>query len=809
MPSTRAFADEAPEGAPIEIPVGPYDQHSPFGGPMTNDSGHPVDCREVVIPLENGKFSKEIQCKGDFESLKKVGKKSVWGKIVNFVFEIPEELKKFWTNTVKKAKLPVPVKVKYNLPSSSNGAAEIALEVKTETEPSYIRDHYSKKDSYRLSGSGSLFSPDIPIALSASANNELMYVRQMPCPPEESVTACRLGQIFTEVPKVSLPFWASVAREMSYTDFFTFTTATTLASSAPIFGIPGFGVGASVALSGQFTFQVFREQRNYIRLKVFSVHSDTKSIGGSSTFDIKVTPIARVNSLLNRTAFRKIDRNPLNFGGSASRSFVVMYDYLLDLSDRAVADAYDTVMSPSSLIFEKPIEAVPIKTASKYEAILAREMIPLEELADRDQGKPNWMKSVRRMFVGDSVTETTQSFLKFNINLLRYDWNDIRSVFCVQRKDQYQEQGPNLAPVKVPQKFLIYSDINLEGLGFVFGYWGDKSDSNISMLFTADDNCNPVSFEALNMKDRITYKSFNPKDYQKILDMNRRDLHPEIFRRIDWAQKQWTFPDDKYVNATFDRDIIFQKESLGLVRGGGALRTVPREDMLARMFELIKDYLKHSGHGRPKSEKHVQVTENCHLQEIHLCYEEDANLAVDLVRFALGLQVPSDYTPKPKKMPNPYRPFNSDEAPKFEDIYLVPSQATAENRFLAFRKALNIEIFRAVVTPFLYSFLPDANTLDTTGIALSLNASDSPSINVSFGQKDQSDIYKAAQEQGALIRNTGFDIRNFVSPADLLNPHLTSHRKEPVGIYDDITHNAHTTFPKDSDGNLQKKPKSK
>lgn len=335
-------------------------------------------------------------------------------------------------------------------------------------------------------------------------------------------------------------------------DYFLFRGSVGFVASAEILSLLGsslWGVGlsGSYLMEGFYQLHIVRLSEKEVRLKIVAHRgkniSASVGVGYEAEFDV-----FNIN-LLNNELERFVNTKPLKIKGDISKSNVFMVDYILNLTDPEVVQAFERVL-PRVKDFKKINLAGPFKNKRDLEANLLLDLSPLEDLYRRDYSQ-NRKDRIKR----NLRTSSEQNAYGFGVHagnkILGFK---LDKGVSTARMSIMQEND-------VIERFLLKSwERNWDGR-FLFSWLRSVKESGFRALFTADQN-----FENLVPVNMVKFKNhkktrFSFKDFQKLKIELRKALPINIYQKIPfstWGQR----PGEKFQNFGLRFELLMAPESI-------------------------------------------------------------------------------------------------------------------------------------------------------------------------------------------------------------------------------------------------------
>lgn len=307
----------------------------------------------------------------------------------------------------------------------------------------------------------------------------------------------------------------------------------------------GVSVGASYLLEGYYQLQIVRLDETHVRLKIIAHRgkgiSASAGVGYQDNFEVfKV-------SLLDNALERWVDLNPIRVEAYKSREQVMMVDYVLDLADPEVGEAYESLLKKIK-DFKNIAMAKPFANEKNLQANLILDLTPLEDIYSRDYQSGS-VERLKRNLRASSNQNSRGLGMRLGNRILGYKWGSSISdaQMSVRRPDNNLDY------------YLLRSwDSRSEGRVF-YSWYKSRQENGLRALFTTDKDykidapLNMVRYQN-SKKNKISYKGF------KDVKLEVKKALPVIVERqipwSDWVQSG----DDKFTNFGLRLQLILSPE---------------------------------------------------------------------------------------------------------------------------------------------------------------------------------------------------------------------------------------------------------
>jgi hypothetical protein len=405
------------------------------------------------------------------------------------------------------------------------GSAAIGYEY--DVTPAYTKGLYSRSDSWFIKTS---LVPSKTVEIeegmspkfSGGVNNkiEATFIRFMKDP-------CRAMLALPYAPTM-MPITAKNAIDHRFKegDYFLLRGSVGYVVSAEILKLLGTsGWGASFSggflMDGYYQLHIVRLGKNQIRLKVVAQRGKSlrASLGLGYDTEFEVFGISKLDDQLEKFVMT----NPIKIGAAAGDSGVFMVDYILDLSDKEVAWAFEQVLRKVKE-FKSIQYANPFKKKNDLEDSMLLDLTPLEDLFRRDyQGDA--VGRIKRNLRTASDQRTYGINLKLGNRLIGASIGGNRS------KAQIRIRQPD----ESLEHYVLRSwDTETEGR-LLYNWQKTEKKDGFRTLSESDKNfesLNPINFIKTigQKKNRFSYNNFKKLKYDL-----KKFLPTELFSEIPWS----------------------------------------------------------------------------------------------------------------------------------------------------------------------------------------------------------------------------------------------------------------------------------
>ena len=488
--------------------------------------------------------------------------------------------KKSWLTKVgdRLASLDIKLKLKL-LDLELIDGLKAALNYKYEVEPSYGGEYHLRMDRATLTANvnvGELISRSNQyVGINLKHETELLYVR----PYEKKGDALKAIPFGYEAVPTSvedilsrLPFNSeNVINSLKVGDFFSFTAEMSVvvgANSLPLsVSTPAF-VYTHLMISGQFQVHLYKAEDQKVRVKLIALRKNEKGAGLIAGIgkDHRILGLRvvdrRIEKVMNLTEMIKI-----GFTDTDSKLFLV--DYMLDLRDPRVRDAYDGIIA--KVVEVKTVQiADPRKSSEELTNQLISDITPLETIYAAEMSKPTASRVVDRFFKGKNEVEISpKTSFKF-----------APVVFKLSRESEYVE---NMLTSSAPNEALSYYRLHTfqrtSEASFWFSYYKAVSVSRASLLFDSNAKHDIGDIRDIVFEWNYRDKSLTAAELRMLKAAVKQAVPESIHKGLNWG----VFArETEYANARFIYKTVLHPSALGVVKSMSS----------GEIFGLLADYIK-------------------------------------------------------------------------------------------------------------------------------------------------------------------------------------------------------------------------
>ncbi|MFP5384501.1 MAG: hypothetical protein ACLGHN_00380 [Bacteriovoracia bacterium] len=423
-----------------------------------------------------------------------------------------------------------------------------------EVEPAYTKGLYSRSDSWLISAQ---YIPstainiddgfDIGLSLGPKVKNQATFIRFFKDPCE--------AMLANPYSPRRIPLRTSVALGPKFKkgDYFLFRGSVGFVVGAEILSLLGssvwgLGLSGSYLIEGFYQVHIVRLDEKHIRMKV--VAHRNKNIAGSLGLgyesDFEVFGI----SLLDNRLEKFVNTKPIKIKVDKGNNKVFLVDYVLDLTDKEVASAFEKVIKKVSDYRFSEV----IKPFNEQSSLLL-DLSPLEAIYRNDYSA----NSVGRLKRNLKTTSEQDSY-----GLGLHAGNKIFGFKLDSRRASVNMSISQ--PDDSTEKFVLKSwDKNFDSR-FLYSWHKSDRDEGLRALFKADNKFQ--EFEPVNVVKYIRHKK-NRFTYRNFLSMKKemkKALPAEIYEDIPWNNWQQGRK-QKFLNYGLRYELILSPEALNHASG--------------------------------------------------------------------------------------------------------------------------------------------------------------------------------------------------------------------------------------------------
>lgn len=396
-----------------------------------------------------------------------------------------------------------------------------------EVDSAYTKGLYSRSDSWQITAEAKPereISKGFDLKLSGGLESQTIakFTRFFKDP-------CLAMKSTPYTPK-RMPFSKKVALGPKFQigDYFLFRGSVGVIASAELMkllgGFWGTSLSASYLMQGYYQLHIVRLDDKHIRLKVISHRGTVKAASAGFGYEDEFDIFA-VNAL-NNAVERFVNTKPIRVQVNQKKGRVFLVDYVLDLTDPEVAQAFENILPKVKDIKDIGLIAA-FKQLSNLESNVLLDLSGLEKLYRRDYEGGGVKRIIRNL-----KTSSNQNMVELGVQLgnklLGFKYDNRKSTGLMANR----QEDDSL------QKYLLQSWEKVSEGRFLISIFRTVHEEFFRALFTADDkyvSLTPVTIvKHINLKrSSITYGTF-----QDIKSRMKKLLPEEIYSKVPWSN--WT-----------------------------------------------------------------------------------------------------------------------------------------------------------------------------------------------------------------------------------------------------------------------------
>jgi hypothetical protein len=543
---------------------------------------------------------------------------------------------------------------------------------------------------------------DGPFSLGIAAGSDLVFVREFKTQKEATFAK---PYTLDHIPNSA----ERALTKLETGDFVSFQTHLTLNvsldKSLPITPAISFEAATHALISGNFLVHIYKVDKTHVRMKLIALRNVEAgaAAGFKLTGDLTVVAI-KVASGRIRAAWN------VDFG-SVSKNYDItdlyMIDYILDLTNPRVAAAYDNLVQKKAAFKAK--DMLYLESAKKnLSKVMVTDLSEFEQLYHESLDKPEKDRVVDRRFKGSTLTRTVRTKFNASVKTLRFS----HETFFARNKISTVDPNEN-------QLYYLFDTFSTFGERKIPFHLLDRTESvNSNLLFTATDSFEPVRFVGLYLTREYRTQSLSPTKLEELKKHVRNTLPASMYAQIPFDS--WKLSGHEAVNVYFKHEVYFPL---------AAVQAIPLLEP-ATFKRRYQDYL-----------NGLKQIESAPMRDIRPGHERDL-IAMDAESLPRTEIYDRDLNLIVKQLSIVFNP-----------------KAETDERYEAFLKLKNNDLFVETGAGFLISLLPQDRLNDVLGYSLTLTGKDQKNISLRFGKPTESDIYRAMRYIQDLINSRNVDLR--------------------------------------------------
>lgn len=413
-----------------------------------------------------------------------------------------------------------------------------------EVEPAYTDGLYSRSDSWQI-GMKAIPGRDFGstrLSLGVQTKTEATFIRFFKDP-------CKAMTAKPYSPKhIPMNAKRALSSRFDVGDYFLFRGSMGFVASSEIFSMLsssfwGAGLSGSYLMEGFYQLHVVRLNENEIRLKVIAHRGKTLGASFGLGYENEFTVFGI--EILNDQLERFVNTKPIKVNANIGHAKVFMVDYVLNLTDPEVAEAFNELL-PQAKDFRNLNLLAQFKNGIDEDLLL--DLTGLENIYRRDFEAG----SVSRLKRNLRTTSDQRSYgfgLDVGNKILGFelDRGNSSSNMSIPRANDFMD------------RYVLESWEKKVENRFLYSWRKTKNNQGLRTLYRADSNFK--NLEPINVvrfinqkKNRLTYKHFN-----KMKLSLKKSLPREVFAKIPWEQWQQK-PNEKHLNFGLRYELVLAPE---------------------------------------------------------------------------------------------------------------------------------------------------------------------------------------------------------------------------------------------------------
>ncbi|MCE3009930.1 MAG: hypothetical protein LW875_04905 [Proteobacteria bacterium] len=458
-------------------------------------------------------------------------------------------------------------------------------------------------------------------------------------------------------------------------------------------------IGGHYLVSGKFQIQVLRLADEKIRLKLIGIRSEEKGVHAGLRYGGVLTVIKV--GYLDQGILKVMNLNPLQISFNDGNNDLFMVDYVLDLKDKDVAQAYNSSLRNAGKAQSLKI-LNPANSVENLREQLLMDLVPIENIFSADQ-QANRLARVQRAFKGSALSDYKRNNFDFGIRLLRLKAERNYSVNRITSVDRDEARS----------HYLLNSYLQKSENGFFFSWLKVQKDAQMNAVFTTNEIFEKPVPENLVMSVERKDNRFRPAELEEVKIQLARTIPQDVFRQIDFSQ--WQFR--------------------GRVANNVAVRyqVVMAPDAILEAPVLSQEEIK---------AKYISYLETVEYKDLirrdSLARENYDYTAETFAGQTLGREV--------------------DQISRKLKIVFSPKEK-ATDRINALMDLRSNRVFRVTGTGFLTTLLPVEKRDRLMSFKLEMESTDGNRLKFQYGQATLTPIYSRLMYIQSILNNDGLDLR--------------------------------------------------
>lgn len=317
-------------------------------------------------------------------------------------------------------------------------------------------------------------------------------------------------------------------------------------------------VSAYYMVSGEFQVHLFRLTEDKFRIKLIGIRSReggaSLSLGYEPASDLKIVGV----NVIDKFARRRLSFSPLQINGWIPRSNLFMIDYVINVADTEVANAYDDLIKSAWRL--KTLKILnPFQNREELKEMLLADVTEFEKLQDKNKDKAIEDRTVDRMFRGSNDVDGGGG-LSINIghrDIAQGRFSNVYTENYINATDSYGGERHFYMPV--------YSLVT--GNRFGFGLWDEELQRTATILFETGQNKDIRNFGEMSFNLEYRDKKFTTSEIRDMKDFLKKRLPEEVYSQIPWGD--WADERDRR-NARVTSLLVFRPQALAYAESQSA-----------------------------------------------------------------------------------------------------------------------------------------------------------------------------------------------------------------------------------------------
>lgn len=584
--------------------------------------------------------------------------------------------------------------------SGFDHALSVGANYQYEVSPAMNNGKYLHKDIWEFKvnlNPGDVLSDEenLPVGLGISKGTKVFFTRLFQTQ----------GEALRAIPYTlaKMPFNAEIAlKKLKKHDFVAFQANISMVlskgSDVPLADHLNFNIAASYFVTGEALFHIYKLSDSHLRLKIIGLRGQ----GTGAAASVGLSPTMEIFGLnyLNKRLNKIFRVNLAETGIGSNSSDLYMIDYVLNLQDSSVAEAYNSFMQ-ATLRLKTSQLANPLKEESKLNSRLLSDLSGFERIFNEDREKDILDRRIDRIFRGKNIGVSNSGRIKIGSRVLKMGRETILSRNKMQttnRDGSTQNFIYNILSMTKKSQFFIAKEGEL---------------NSMSILLTSDEKFKPLKLVDLEFTFEKTDTKMRKLEHRALLRKLNRQLSPGFLKELDI--KDWGVVSQKLINVYYRYSLIFTKMALKLLQG------ISAETVRSRLNDYMKTiHVPANVNSISNAEYNF---ENTWSEQIGPKFTEDVNKIAE-------------------KMEITFDPLK-----------------TTDQRLSAFMDLKQIPLFRSIGSGFLVSLIPAEQRESVLAVEFHVGSkSKGPALDLTYGENPNRDLYYAGQYIQAVLNNRSIEM---------------------------------------------------